>query len=491
MASEWYYKSDNGRVGPYSSSQIHDLLKAGTITTATLLRKQGMPDWVPIGQIPNLAEPDTSASDTLPPEESKAASPTMIQEAKAAARATALAAEKKRIELINLPAAYRQLGRQCFEERRWATDFPEAYRELDSLHEQSAQSQKRSAEIPPGTTMPEKAKSLASKGVEYAKSQQISAQIQTALANLGKEAYAKHRNKAGTDSVTSPVTTLETRLDQIGKEQGTSSVAAGRYKWLKRFAAAMALLVVLGWIVGPSDDDASPEDSGSANESQANESSANASQTSPTFSGTKKEYWPNGKLKLQQPYRNGLEHGTHKAWHENGTLSYDMPYTNGKVNGRINKWWDNGKKRFSGAYKNGLAYGEHTSWHDNGRKSSVVTFKDGKPHGPHKEWDSEDGTLIKHDIYKNGDNVQTKYYQNYYHGVVIGLHHRRLVQKFPENARIQMEARAAAHAYDELIDGCLQGARRKESAKERDRLKQQAEDYQGFVDGIRSELGSI
>lgn len=55
---DWFYVVKGERVGPVDDSQLNDLLRLGSISTATLVWRDGMPDWQPLtvarGAVPPL-----------------------------------------------------------------------------------------------------------------------------------------------------------------------------------------------------------------------------------------------------------------------------------------------------------------------------------------------------------------------------------------------------------------------------------------------------
>lgn len=50
----WYYSSEGKCLGPVSSKELRQLVEAGRITADDLIRKEGMTDWVPAGQVKGL-----------------------------------------------------------------------------------------------------------------------------------------------------------------------------------------------------------------------------------------------------------------------------------------------------------------------------------------------------------------------------------------------------------------------------------------------------
>jgi antitoxin component YwqK of YwqJK toxin-antitoxin module len=49
-------------------------------------------------------------------------------------------------------------------------------------------------------------------------------------------------------------------------------------------------------------------------------------------------YWGDGRLRLEQPYVGGKQHGMAKWWWESGQLESEQPYVNGVRHGMA-KWW--------------------------------------------------------------------------------------------------------------------------------------------------------
>jgi GYF domain 2 len=62
--STWWYASDGERKGPVSDNDLHRLLISGTLTSSSLVWKEGMGGWQPAAQVEGLAPMLAS----LPPE---------------------------------------------------------------------------------------------------------------------------------------------------------------------------------------------------------------------------------------------------------------------------------------------------------------------------------------------------------------------------------------------------------------------------------------
>lgn len=145
-----------------------------------------------------------------------------------------------------------------------------------------------------------------------------------------------------------------------------------------------------------------------------------------------KEYYGNGKIYLQEFYRDGQPEEEHKYWDEDGRLQNVVSYKNGKLDGETKSWYSNGQISTQEFYRDGTPEGEHKSWHENGVlngrllyqdgivKEMTRWFDDGNLEGlliwqsgtsQYKFWDIE-GNLWKHDIYRNGLCETKEWYHN-------------------------------------------------------------------------------
>ena len=95
----------------------------------------------------------------------------------------------------------------------------------------------------------------------------------------------------------------------------------------------------------------------------------------------KKEYWDNGKLRLEIPY-NGL--GT--WWYESGEKYEEMHYKNGRKDGLATYWRRSGAKTAEIYYKNGNRDGVATAWYPSGQKLIERHWKNGIRDGRETLW---------------------------------------------------------------------------------------------------------
>ncbi len=52
--ADWFYGKDNAQHGPVLDSEIRDLLSSGQITPQTIVWREGMPDWIPLANVPDF-----------------------------------------------------------------------------------------------------------------------------------------------------------------------------------------------------------------------------------------------------------------------------------------------------------------------------------------------------------------------------------------------------------------------------------------------------
>ncbi len=79
--------------------------------------------------------------------------------------------------------------------------------------------------------------------------------------------------------------------------------------------------------------------------------------------GPARIYYPDGTLKLELTYENGLQEGISKLYYKEGSLYQETPYENGSVNGTRKKYFRNGNLMSEIPFKNshpGIGLKEYT-----------------------------------------------------------------------------------------------------------------------------------
>jgi antitoxin component YwqK of YwqJK toxin-antitoxin module len=149
--------------------------------------------------------------------------------------------------------------------------------------------------------------------------------------------------------------------------------------------------------------------------------------------GIQREWYKNGQLRREEPYKDGLKHGTFKEWYDNGQLASERPYKEDLLHGTVKQWDEKGillgsfvfeegtgavtawlfpdKRRSHTEHKNGKLHGEARSYHANGQLSEVETYQNGSQHGIRYFW-NEDGKQAREspEFFLQGSRVTKEEY---------------------------------------------------------------------------------
>ncbi len=120
---------------------------------------------------------------------------------------------------------------------------------------------------------------------------------------------------------------------------------------------------------------------------------------------TVKSYYPNGKLKSAEEYKNGKRTGMSHEYYEDGaTLRTAKPYLGGKLHGIVQAYSSNALLRYEVPYKNGLENGTARYYTDDGLLKAEVDYKDGLKDGRMRLY-YETGMLKIETVWENGKLV--------------------------------------------------------------------------------------
>lgn len=114
-----------------------------------------------------------------------------------------------------------------------------------------------------------------------------------------------------------------------------------------------------------------------------------------------KEYYDNGKLKAEIPYKNGKVEGVVKEYYENGNLRIEIPFKDGKQEGISKLYYENGNILGEKLFKNGKVEGIAKTYSEDGNLSYENPFKNGKLNGIVKSY-YEDGDIALEISFVNG-----------------------------------------------------------------------------------------
>jgi len=120
-------------------------------------------------------------------------------------------------------------------------------------------------------------------------------------------------------------------------------------------------------------------------------------------------YMPNGAVGAKIAGGNG----TYREWYKDGVLAEDTPYRNGRVEGESKTWHDSGGLASVSTYVAGKLHGPYKEYHENGKLAEETTFVSGKAEGKSKVY-FESGKLLAARTFA-GDELNgpyTEYYEN-------------------------------------------------------------------------------
>lgn len=191
-----------------------------------------------------LRKKDTS--DLQQKTEERPAIISLKDKAKAAAKATALAAERTTITNFSLPDAHAALGKYCFKAKRWKDEFPKNYKELNQLSELIANSKEKAEE---GHTarkgLMDKVKNLAGQGVEAAKVQKYTLSKKSSFAKFGQAVFDKYGEESGPPELVKVITSLRKRITELETDLSKQVTKAGGKKWLVPSCGIIGLAALL------------------------------------------------------------------------------------------------------------------------------------------------------------------------------------------------------------------------------------------------------
>ena len=64
---DWYYARNNQQQGPVALSALQDMARSGQLQAGDLVWRDGMPNWVPAAQVPELFAPQPAPAYAPPP----------------------------------------------------------------------------------------------------------------------------------------------------------------------------------------------------------------------------------------------------------------------------------------------------------------------------------------------------------------------------------------------------------------------------------------
>ncbi len=121
------------------------------------------------------------------------------------------------------------------------------------------------------------------------------------------------------------------------------------------------------------------------------------------------EYYANGKLYSEIPFKDGNRHGIQKIFHQNATIANEYTYVEGKLQGPYKSYYPDGKISEVGTYEKDLLQGPYTSYYPDGTLESEASYVDGLIDGSYTFYDY-DGKKHYNYTYRKGDIIDYRYY---------------------------------------------------------------------------------
>lgn len=127
--------------------------------------------------------------------------------------------------------------------------------------------------------------------------------------------------------------------------------------------------------------------------------------------GLYREFYSNGKIKMEGFNLNGKSDSLWTYYYDNGIKQAEGNYQGGQRNGVWTFYHENGNISAKGTYEKGEKYGKWTYFHENGKVSSEGEEREGKKEGYWKIYDNQ-GQFKGEGIFQNGSGDYKEYYDN-------------------------------------------------------------------------------
>lgn len=241
MPDKFFYGRGDQTVGPFTPKQLKELAVAGKLNGEELVWKENSDQKRKAsaikGLMPTPATPVVS-SDSAQPQTSAGWMAHASENAKAAGQLVSKQAELTKLRNVSLPNAYQQLGGDLHSSGRHRDEFETEFTAVEEINAQATALKDRPS-APATQTASEKMKAAAGAAKTAAQLKLLSQKRNSALAALGKVAFATHSTTAAAAEFVTPIATLlqhEQDLEQEIKE--LCETKQGNWITPKRMACA-------------------------------------------------------------------------------------------------------------------------------------------------------------------------------------------------------------------------------------------------------------
>ncbi|MBS0615175.1 MAG: hypothetical protein JSR58_01315 [Verrucomicrobia bacterium] len=118
------------------------------------------------------------------------------------------------------------------------------------------------------------------------------------------------------------------------------------------------------------------------------------------FEGEQKEFYASGQMHKHAFFKDHLKDGVYEEWYENGKPSMRVQLSKGMREGPSEEWYENGKPKLTEQYVADKFDVERKAWFENGQQKFQENYAAGKKVGVHKEW-NEKGDLLAEISFEN------------------------------------------------------------------------------------------
>jgi len=121
--------------------------------------------------------------------------------------------------------------------------------------------------------------------------------------------------------------------------------------------------------------------------------------------GEVRNWYSNGQLQMEGEKQHGEFNGICKTYYEGGNVQTIVDTKLGKFNGELLRFYENGNKKEKCIYIMDMPEGKCVEWYENGQQRVEFNFTNGKFDGEWTLWDLE-GNVVKHGVYKDGELIK-------------------------------------------------------------------------------------
>ncbi|NQU32149.1 MAG: hypothetical protein HQ521_02845 [Bacteroidetes bacterium] len=121
------------------------------------------------------------------------------------------------------------------------------------------------------------------------------------------------------------------------------------------------------------------------------------------------EYYPDGILKSEMPFKEGKKEGIEKRFFHNGQIESQKVFVDDKLEGEYIEYYSNGNIYQKGLCSDGWNTGEWKTYHSDGNIYEELTYDKGKITGTLKSYDT-DGILNSEFTYRKGEVIAYQFY---------------------------------------------------------------------------------